>query len=147
MTVDVKKNKELIVEVHGNRVPFYKILGLTRDVFDAENSCMRFPWKDEFMGNAVSRIMHGGVISAILDAFGGFILHLHYADSPLLKEKLMKVSTIDLRIDYLALGEGTDFVVSGSILRMGKKVAVVRSELRNDQQVLIAVGTGTYMVG
>jgi acyl-coenzyme A thioesterase PaaI-like protein len=32
-------------------------------------------------------------------------------------------------------------------MRTGKKVAVTRMELHNDEDLLIAVGTGTYIVG
>lgn len=32
-------------------------------------------------------------------------------------------------------------------MRTGNKVAVTRMELNNDSGVLIAVGTGTYLVG
>jgi acyl-coenzyme A thioesterase PaaI-like protein len=32
-------------------------------------------------------------------------------------------------------------------MRTGKKVAVTRMELHNEEGVLIAVGTGTYLVG
>jgi acyl-coenzyme A thioesterase PaaI-like protein len=32
-------------------------------------------------------------------------------------------------------------------MRTGRKVAVTRMELHNDEGVLVAVGTGTYIVG
>jgi acyl-coenzyme A thioesterase PaaI-like protein len=32
-------------------------------------------------------------------------------------------------------------------MRTGRKVAVTRMELHNDESVLVAVGTGTYIVG
>jgi len=32
-------------------------------------------------------------------------------------------------------------------MRAGRRVSVTRMELHNDQDVLIAVGTGTYIVG
>ncbi|MBU1566427.1 MAG: thioesterase family protein, partial [Proteobacteria bacterium] len=54
---------------------------------------------------------------------------------------------IDLRVYFLRPGKGNYFVATGTILRKGSKVAVVRTELCNDQKVLIAAGTGTYLVG
>jgi len=33
------------------------------------------------------------------------------------------------------------------VLRTGSRVAVTRMEFRNDEHTLVAVGTGTYMVG
>jgi acyl-coenzyme A thioesterase PaaI-like protein len=52
-----------------------------------------------------------------------------------------------MRIDYLVPGKGTHFIASGNILRVGNKIGVVRSELRNELNELIAVGTGTFLVG
>ena len=62
-------------------------------------------------------------------------------------KRLSRVSTIDLRIDYLRPGRGKLFTATGSVMRTGRKVAVARMELRNEEQTLIAVGTGTYSVG
>ena len=57
------------------------------------------------------------------------------------------IGTIDLRVDYLRAGRGKYFLTRGSILRIGNKVAVVRTEFKNDDSVLIAAGTGTYLIG
>jgi len=137
----------MILDGYAKFVRFYQLLGLKREFFDIDTGSIRLPWRDEYMGNPVRKVLHGGVISAILDSVGGFVIHLHYADSPNLKEKLGRGSTIDLRVDYLLPGKGRYFVASGHILRIGKKVAVVRMELHNDEQQLIAVGTGTYLFG
>ena len=58
-----------------------------------------------------------------------------------------QVGTIDLRVDYLRPGRGERFTASGRIMRSGRKVAVVRMEMHNEDALLVAVGTGTYMVG
>jgi len=44
-------------------------------------------------------------------------------------------------------GRGLYFIATGSVLRSGRKVAVTRMELHNDEDILIAVGTGCYLVG
>ena len=62
-------------------------------------------------------------------------------------ERFAITGTIDLRVDYLRPGLGKHFAATGSILRTGKKVSVTRMELHNDKGILIAVGTGTYVVG
>ena len=56
------------------------------------------------------------------------------------------VGTIDLRIDFLRPGTGTRFFAKGYLLRTGSRVAVTRMELHNEDDVLIAVGTGAYVV-
>ena len=56
-------------------------------------------------------------------------------------------STIDLRVDYLRPGKGAWFDASAEVIRTGKRVVVTRMEMLNDESTLIAVGTGTYIVG
>ena len=109
--------------------------------------------REELIGNFMRKILHGGVISSVLDLTGGLIAfveilkHLDHMQPDELRKRLARVGTIDLRIDYLRMGEGVFFTASGSVLRIGNKVAVIRTELCNDKEVLIAAGTGTYLVG
>lgn len=66
-------------------------------------------------------------------------------------EKLIKrftgMATIDSRIDYIRPGKGKHFFATGYILRLGHRVAVTRTEFANEESILIAVGTSTYIVG
>ena len=50
-------------------------------------------------------------------------------------------------VDYLRPGLGQWFYATGMVMRFGRKVTVARMELHNDLEKLIAVGTGTYIVG
>jgi len=61
-------------------------------------------------------------------------------------KRMSAIRTVDLRVDYLRAGRGKEFTVTGSILRDGKKVVVIRMELANEEGMLIAAGTGTYIV-
>jgi uncharacterized protein (TIGR00369 family) len=54
-----------------------------------------------------------------------------------------RISTIDQRVDFLRPVIGMWFVATAYVLRTGKKIAVTRIELHNDQNRLIAVGTGS----
>ncbi|MDD5093544.1 MAG: thioesterase family protein [Dehalococcoidia bacterium] len=135
-------------EFYGKQMPFHTFLGLSEDSFDAENGCIRFHMRDEFVGNSlISPILHGGVISAVLDIEGSFLVLLELATKRTEGERTGKGGTIDSRVDYLIPGKGKSFTASGSILRWGNKVAAVQTELRNDQNQLIAVGRGSYMFG
>jgi uncharacterized protein (TIGR00369 family) len=134
-----------------SELPFHRMLGLNLDSFDAENSRIRFDMRDELVGNPHFKILHGGVIASILDTEAAFILAVdgawHAESGSSHNPPVLKGGTIDMRIDYLVPGKGKHFVASGNILRVGNKVGVVRTELRNEQDVLIAVGTGTFLVG
>ncbi len=64
-----------------------------------------------------------------------------------LRQRLSRMGTIDLRVDYLRPGRGNRFTATASLLRAGNKVAVARVELHNEEQLYIASATATYMVG
>jgi uncharacterized protein (TIGR00369 family) len=92
------------------------------------------------------------VISSVIDVTGGLAAFMgiqqKISDSDLDAKlnRFARLGTIDLRVDYLRPGIGNSFVSTGYALRTGNKVAVTRIELTNDQDDLIAVGTGSYVV-
>jgi len=61
-------------------------------------------------------------------------------------ERLGRVSTVDVRVDFLRPGTGKWFVATAYALRTGNKIAVTRIEVENNRNDLIAVGTGSYVV-
>ena len=99
------------------------------------------------------KLASGGVVSTMLDIAGGLavfhILRKDMKEQPLEEQvkRLNMVKTIDMRVDFLRPPKGNEFTGTASILRRGNKVAVTRMELHNDDDKLIAVGTGTYTVG
>ena len=86
-----------------------------------------------------------------MDAEGAFVLALDGKWRPetgsLRESTVIKGGTIDLNVDYLRPGKGKHFIAYGNILRVGNKVGVVHTELRNEKDKLIATGTGTYLIG
>ena len=151
------KDKELkaMIEYFVQKVSpsFNDILDFSLDSPTFDEGVVTFELRDELIGNPIYRTLHGGVISSILDIAGGHTVYIQVfkevREKPFEKqiERLSKIGTIDLRVDYLRPGRGKHFTAKGYILRMGKKVAVSHTELRNEEDTLIAVGTGTYTVG
>ena len=64
-----------------------------------------------------------------------------------MQQRLQKLGTIDIRIDFLRPGRGNSFTATAQVIRKGKKVAVTRMELHNEEGLEIALGTATYLVG
>jgi len=135
------------------QMPFNQLLGLQVTAFTAEQAEVRFDFRPELVGNPVQQILHGGVISTVLDVVGGIMAvacaleKLEQIDPASLAAKLGKTGTIDLRSDYLRPGRGKQFIATAQVIRAGNKVCVCRMELHNEQGVHIALGTGTYLVG
>ncbi|MDW9424526.1 thioesterase family protein, partial [Yersinia enterocolitica] len=134
-------------------MPFNRELGLKLTRFEQDYAEITFDNNDKLVGNIAQRILHGGVIAAVLDVAAGLVCvgNSLVRHEPLIQEqlqmKLAKMGTIDLRVDYLRPGRGEHFVASSSILRSGNKVSVARVELHNENQMHIASATATYLVG
>jgi uncharacterized protein (TIGR00369 family) len=137
---------------NGN-MPFNQLLGLEITHFNAQKSEVRFPWSDKLIGNPIQKILHGGVTASALDLAGGAVVvaniieQLQDVTPVTIQQSLKKISTIDLRTDYLRPGRGEEFIVTAHIIRSGSKVAVARMEMHNELGEHIAFGTGTYIVG
>lgn len=135
------------------KTPFNRVLGMQIEWVKDDSICVKFTMREELIGNAFRGLLHGGVTASILDVVGGiasfFSIRSKVKDQSLEKaaERFRRLGTIDLRIDYLRPGTGREFTGVAKILRFGSKIAVARMELHNEEGHLIAVGTGSYMVG
>ncbi len=152
-TDDLQDLLDIVKDIYEKRIPFDRVLGMKVESLTMEKAVVGFEMKPELVGNYVLGSLHGGVISAVLDALGGMtastgvVKRMAGRPAEEIAAALTRMGTIDLRIDYLRPGKGASFKATGTIMRAGKKVAVTRMELHNDKGVLIAVGTGTYLVG
>jgi len=152
-TFDTEALLDIVKDIYERQIPFDRVLGLKVESLTMEEAVVGFEMKPELVGNYVLGSLHGGVISSVLDALGGMtastgvVKRMVGRPAEEIATALTRMGTIDLRIDYLRPGKGAYFKATGTIMRAGKKVAVTRMELHNDKGVLIAVGTGTYLVG
>ena len=154
-----KKKKEsdetlaFVAEVFEKQVPFNRALGLRVDINNEAQVKVSFRMKDKLVGNFIRGTLHGGVIFSALDVVGGLVAFVNLCPrrkSRLSDEEMAlfsRLGTIDMRVDFLRPGLGEGFVATGTVLRVGRKVAVTRMELHNDEDSLIAVATGAYSTG
>ena len=133
-------------------IPFNKVLGLRVAAVDATECRAVFDMRPDLIGNAEKGILHGGVMSAVLDAVGGMAAIVGAMTRPELDDApraavATRIGTIVLRVDYLrpAVGESVEAVAR--TMRVGGTVAVTRMGLHDQDGKLLAVGTGTYIVG
>lgn len=149
--------RQLIGEIFIYDMPFNRELGLELQRLDSGYAELNFKYQPRLVGNDVQKILHGGVIASVLDVAAGLVcvsaalIRFDKPEHPLLepelRQRLSKMGTIDLRVDYLRPGRGDQFVVSSTLIRAGNKVSVARVDLHNDHQVHIATATATYLVG
>ena len=153
MEQEKRKLRQFVTDFFNQQMPFNQLLGLKINQLDNFGAEIHFAWQDSLMGNPVHKILHGGVIAAVLDTVGS-ISALLYGIEQLDSDEAVQTfyaqlpygGTLDMRVDYLRPGKGEHFVATAHVIRRGNKVAVVRMDLHNHSQVHIATGTATYIV-
>jgi len=92
---------------------------------EAHEVCARIEMRNELVGHYSYNRIHGGVISAGLDAMGGLAVMAaigarHRSESIEARlQRFAKLGTIDLRVDYLRPGIGQHFGLRAQVMRLG----------------------------
>lgn len=135
------------------QMPFNRLLGLQILEYDRDKVLIELAWHENLMGNQLQKILHGGVISSVLDVAGGMMAIASMVDRTDINDmdrfisQLGTVGTINLRTDFLRPGRGELFRATAQLIRSGNKVCVCTMALHNEQDQQIATGTGNYLVG
>ncbi|HTD06403.1 thioesterase family protein [Undibacterium sp.] len=155
MTKTMIENPEfqsMLKHVLEEKIPFCHLLGIKLESFDPGNAQISIEMREQLLGNIAQGMLHGGVIASVLDSMAGFAILLKMAQQnpkddvvSQLKE-FSHMSTIDLRIDYLQPGRGKKFFATAEVTRLGKRVANVLMDLRNDSGDRIATGAAAFML-
>jgi uncharacterized protein (TIGR00369 family) len=134
------------------RIVFNRVLGLRIETLAGEGVTARIEMRPELIGHFTHQRLHGGVISATLDAMGGLAvlaaIGTRHLDEPIEArlQRFAKLGTIDLRVDYLRPAVGDRFALRAQVLRLGSRVASTRMEFFDPQGKLLATGAAAYMV-
>ena len=133
-------------------IVFNQMLGLKITGLAPEQVTARIQMRHELVGHYSYNRLHGGVISAGLDAMGGLAVMAaigarHMDESPALRlERFAKLGTIDLRVDYLRPGIGEYFDLHATVMRLGSRVASTRMEFKGSDGKLLSTGSGVYIM-
>ncbi len=146
-----EKTQQAIVEIFEHHITFNQTLGFSVVSFGSSPQ-VRFNMRPELVGHFQYGRLHGGVISAVLDATGGFALMCSFAelhpteDCQQVLTRFIKLGTIDMRIDYLRPGIGEYFIATANVTRHGGRIGSTQMALHNQAGELIATGAATYVV-
>lgn len=139
-------------ELFEKRIVFNTVLGLQVTALAADRVSARIAMKPELIGHFAHQRLHGGVISAAVDAMGGLAVMAaigarHMDEAPLQRlHRFMKLGTIDLRVDYLRPAAGEKFGIEAEVLRLGSRVASTRMEFHGGDGRLLATGAAAYII-
>ncbi len=137
------------------KIVFNKTLGLQITSLQPGQITARIAMRGELIGHYAHNRIHGGVISAGLDAMGGLAVMVaigaRHMDEPPAQRLLrfLKLGTIDLRVDYLRPGiakPGDVFELRAEVLRLGSRVASTRMEFLSADGKLLSSAAAAYIV-
>jgi uncharacterized protein (TIGR00369 family) len=135
-------DKEALRQMMEEFIPFNKVLGIRVIEIDRGHVRFEIPFREELIGDPVRRAMHGGVISAAADTAGGCAVW------SALEEPMARVSTIDMRIDYLRPGRPETLLAEATVSRIGRRVGVTDMRVFHPSAPAdsIATGKGVYNI-
>ena len=141
-----------LTKIFEEMIVFNQVLGLKISSLKPGIVTGRIEMRRELVGHFAYNRLHGGVISAGLDAMGGVAVMSaigarHMDETPEQRlHRFIKLGTIDLRIDYLRPAVSEYFELRAEVLRLGSRVGTTRMEFFGADGKLLSTGAGAYMV-
>lgn len=131
-----------LTKVMEELVPFNRFLGMRCEVVREGFVRITIPFRDELVGDPMRPALHGGVLSALADTAGGMAVWTGLSDAR------GRVSTIDLRVDYLRPARLTTLSCDATVVRQGNRVGVADMRLFHPDtpDEAVATGKGVYNV-
>ena len=141
-----------LTHIFEEMIVFNQLLGLKITSVQPTQVRARINMKPTLIGHYAHNRIHGGVISAGLDAVGALAVMAaigarHMAETPAQRlHRFGKLGTIDLRVDYLRPGIGEYFELRAEVMRLGSRVASTRMEFLGADGQLLSTGAAAYIV-
>lgn len=117
--------------------PFHRLLQFAVTRCHSGEADLSLIARPELLRSADSDWLHGGVVASLIDIAGSYAVSSVTGRS---------APTIDLRVDYLRPASG-NIVAKSRTIRVGRTIAIADIEVRNSQDVLVAIGRGAFSVG
>ena len=123
-------------------IPHCRLLGIRLDEVRRGSGSMSLDFDEKLIGNARTRVVHSGVITALLDTLCGLVVMTKVPEGT-------PLATLDLRIDYLRPATPDQTIrATAECYKVTANVAFVRGAAFNaGPEDTIAHCTGTFMLG
>jgi uncharacterized protein (TIGR00369 family) len=133
---------EFTKAVRGRRSVYGAISGLQLDRAAPAEAWSSLPYRPVFVGDTATGVLHGGVVTAMLDETCGMAVQLALDDS-------RAIATLDLRIDYQKPATPGHAIRAHSVCyRVTRSIAFVRATAyQESEDDPVATATACFMVG
>lgn len=129
-----------------NHVPHSAAIGMTFVDVEPDAAILMVPYANKLVGNPDTGVIHGGVITSLLDNAAGIAVHCHMGERT-------GMATLDLRIDYMRPATpGEDVYARAECYMVTNSVAFVRGSAyhlkdgEHDLQNPIATCVASFML-
>ncbi len=124
--------------------PHNTFLGIRLHKVDDLVLTTELAYRDDLVGNPESGALHGGVLTAMLDATCGIAVMVRLG-------RLTRIATLDLRIDYLKpTTQKTTLYSRCTCYKLTQQIAFVQGTAfqldENGQEDEVAKASGTFMI-
>jgi uncharacterized protein (TIGR00369 family) len=135
------------IDDHLSQIPHAAAIGMTLVSRSADGCIVRVPYAEHLVGDPDTGVIHGGVITALLDNASGMAVRSDPGGADIGEERSM--ATLDLRIDYMRPAQPRqDLYCDAHCYRMTSNVAFVRAiAYHDDRNDPIASSVATFMLG
>lgn len=116
------------------KIPFWNFLGLEVERAGRTGAAVRLKYRRDFSN---SFTVHGGVIAGMMDSAGAIAIGARHVP-------LDHFTTVEMKVNYLRPALDRDMRCTARVLKMGKTLIVVESDVFAEGQHL-ARGLLTYM--
>jgi len=147
--LDRPEFQEALRYVFEEKIPFCQALSLKFRIVRGRPE-VSFAKQDFMLGNTKLEVLHGGVTAAVLDSIAGVAILLKMAEQDPKPDvvtqlrEFTRLSTIDLRVDYLEPASADTFVATATVTRLGTRVANVQMALHDDKGNCVATGAAAF---
>ena len=122
-------------------IPHQAAIGFELVEMGADYAVGRIPYRGSLVGNPASGVVHGGIVTTLLDTVGGMAALARQGE-------FIVMATLDLRIDYLRPSTpGEDLAARVECYKLTRNVAFTRGFAFNDDPGdPLASMSATYML-
>jgi len=133
-----------VVEDHMLSIPHARAIGMTLVRHDAKGSVVRIPYAEHLVGDPDTGVIHGGVLTALLDNTCGIAVR-----PPDSEPSGVSIATLDLRIDYMGSAEpNKDIFAEAVCFKRTRNIAFVRATAyQTSPDEPIATCVAAFMLG
>lgn len=129
-------------EDHLQNIPHARAIGMTLVRHGADGCLVRVPYAEHLVGDPDTGVVHGGVLTALLDNACGLAVRPVDAEP-------VSMATLDLRIDYMGAAEPhRDIFAEAVCFKRTRHIAFVRATAYQDTiDDPIATCVASFMLG